>query len=384
MKPGRKANLPATLLDLPTPSAVIDLDRLKNNTERMVSRAHALGVRLRPHVKTHKCIEAARYQIGDHFGGITVSTLAEAAYFAAHQFTDITYGVPIAPGRMAQAAEVAQMGTHLNLLMDDLGMVDPLSKQAILSGVTFNVLVKVDCGYHRAGLLPDDPQLVSLAKAINQAPGLVFDGILTHAGNAYDCTSVDAIKGIAEEERRQAVYAADILRQSGLSVSTVSVGSTPTTSVVEDLTGVTEVRPGNYALFDVFQSAIGSCTRSDVALSVITEVIGRYPARDTLLVDAGALAMSKDPGAVHVSAEQDFGVVCHPISQQAILGLRLVSLSQEHGKVVMDSTTSGPVAVGDKLRILPNHSCLVTALYPTIYVVQGTQVVDQWRPARGW
>lgn len=384
MKSGHETALPATVFDLPTPCAVIDLDRLVRNTERMISRTHDLGVRLRPHVKTHKCVEAARYQVGNHFGGIAVSTLAEAEHFAAGQFSDITYAVPIAPGRVAHAVSLAQRLNRLNLLVDDPAVIHMLSAQSILKGVTINVLVKVDCGYHRAGLLPDDPRLVDLARKIEAAPGLVFDGILTHAGHSYDCVGVDAIGVVAEEERSKAVAAADILRSAGLSVSTVSIGSTPTISVVEDLTGITEVRPGNYALFDVFQASIGTCTQTDVALSVITEVIGNYQDRGWVLVDAGALAMSKDPGAVHVLSEQDFGIICDPVSQVPMPGIRLVGLSQEHGKVSMDSTRSGSLSLGDKLRVLPNHSCLVTALYETIFVVQGIQVVDRWRPARGW
>jgi len=380
----RYVPLPETLFDLPTPCAVIDLDRLESNTKRMIRRTHELGVHLRPHVKTHKCVEAARHQVGDHFGGITVSTLAEAERFAYAEFKDITYAVPMAPGRAARAAKLARRLDRLTLLVDDPAALEAMSKEAAALDVTFNVLAKVDCGYNRAGLAPDDPQLVQLVHRIANTASLTFDGVLAHAGHSYDCVDVDSIRLVAEEERRETVRAAEIIRASGLSVSTVSIGSTPTISVVDDLTGVTEVRPGNYALFDVFQSTIGTCDLQDVALSVVTEVIGKYYERGTILVDAGALAMSKDPGAVHVDGDQGFGVICQPASQRPIPGFRLTGLSQEHGKVSTDGVSDLQFEIGDKFRILPNHSCLVTALYTGIYIVRGTKVVDQWHPARGW
>ena len=170
----------------------------------------------------------------------------------------------------------------------------------------------------------------------------------------------------------------------GLSVDVVSVGSTPTACHADDLSGITEMRPGNYALFDMYQAHIGSCQSNEIALSVLTEVIGVYPNRNQILVDAGALALSKDAGAIHSGSEPSFGLVCdlncHPIP-----GLTVASLSQEHGKIVVDdSYQSRPLKVGDRLRILPNHSCLVTALFKELNVVENDVVIDRWQPVRGW
>jgi D-serine deaminase-like pyridoxal phosphate-dependent protein len=150
------------------------------------------------------------------------------------------------------------------------------------------------------------------------------------------------------------------------------------------LSGVTELRPGNYALFDVFQARIGSCSTSDVALSVLSEVIGVYPERNAVLIDAGALALSKDPGATHVAENSGFGVICD-LDLRPIPGLALLGLSQEHGKVLIEEGFSGELPkVGDRVRILPNHSCLVTALHPSLHVVDSGALVDEWRPVRGW
>lgn len=366
---------------LPTPAAVIDLPRLKRNTALMAKRAHAHGVHLRPHVKTHKCVEAARYQVADHFGGIAVSTLAEAEYFARAGFTDITYAVPLSPGRVAKACALSQSIEVLHVLVDSAAAVLALEREAADRQIVVSVLIKVDCGYHRAGLLPEDPALVSLAQQIHSLDALHFQGLLTHAGHSYDCVGVDAIRRVAEQERSMAVQAADRLREANLPVATVSVGSTPTMAVVENLEGITEIRPGNYALFDHFQADIGSCSQDDIALSVLTEIIGVYPERNTLLIDAGALAMSKDPGATHATGAHTFGCVCD-LAGRPIPDMKLIGLSQEHGK--LSTPNAHQYSIGDRLRILPNHSCLVTALYDVIHIQDGQEIIDAWHPVRGW
>jgi D-serine deaminase-like pyridoxal phosphate-dependent protein len=372
------------LSDLTTPAAVVDLGRLKSNTEWMSKRAHQLAVKLRPHVKTHKCIEAARYQVNGHSGAIAVSTLAEAEQFANAGFHDITYAVPLAPGRARRAAILSQRITSLQVLVDHEASVLALSEAMAITGGKIEVLVKIDCGYGRAGLEPSDLRLIPLVQQIEEHAQLEFVGVLAHAGHAYDCSSVDEIKAIAEIERSETVRAADRIRAHGIPVRVVSVGSTPTASHVEDLSGVTELRPGNYALFDLFQASIGSCSTSDVALSVLSEVIGVYPERDTVLIDAGALALSKDPGATHVTEDSGFGVICD-LDLNPIHGLALVGLSQEHGKVLIDEAFVGELPkVGDRIRILPNHSCLVTALHHLLHVVDSGSLVEEWSPVRGW
>ena len=364
-----------------TPAALVDLPRLKRNTERMSDRAQRLGVQLRPHVKTHKCVEAAKYQVAGHFGGITVSTLAEAATFGSAGFEDVTYAVPLSPGRAARAQELSETLAHLHLLVDHMDAVEALGARALARGHTQSVLIKVDCGYGRAGVTPEDPQLLALARKISDHPFLRFQGILTHGGHSYDCRGVEEILAVARQERAAILESAQRLTEASLAVHTISVGSTPTMAVVDHLDGVTEMRPGNYALFDRVQAMIGSCTMDDVALAVLTEVIGVYPERNTMLIDAGALALSKDAGAQHVSKGTSFGAVCD-LDRKRIPDLEIVGLSQEHGKI--HGTSLEKFSIGDRLLILPNHSCLVTALYERLHVWDGRKITDSWQPARGW
>ena len=164
----------------------------------------------------------------------------------------------------------------------------------------------------------------------------------------------------------------------------MSLGSTPTATAFERLDGVTEIRPGNYVLFDLFQASIGSCSLSDIALSVVTEVIAYSPKRHELLIDAGALAMSKDLGPTHLNDQVEYGMVCD-ISYTHLPHLSLVGLSQEHGKIKTSPTFDfDAITIGSRLRILPNHSCLVTALYDQLHIAHGSHVVDTWEPVRGW
>jgi D-serine deaminase-like pyridoxal phosphate-dependent protein len=370
--------------DLRTPAALIDLDALERNVARMGATAAHLGVRLRPHVKTHKTLEGARIQVRGQFGGITVSTLAEAMFFAAGGFSDITYAVPVPPAKLAEAADLAGRLDRFNLLVDHSDAAAAVEACARERGVVLSVFLKVDCGYHRAGVDPEHAESAALAARLAASPHLDFRGILTHAGQSYHCRTADEIRAVAAHERDVMAAFAGRLRAAGVRVDEVSVGSTPTLAVAADLTGITEVRPGNYAFFDATQAAIGSCALADVAFSVLLTVIGRYPERRELLLDGGALALSKDPGPVHVDPACGYGIVC-AAGGEPLPGWRVVSLSQEHGLArSAQPLPTGSFPIGSLLRIVPNHSCLAASLFERYAVVRGDLVVDEWCPARGW
>jgi D-serine deaminase-like pyridoxal phosphate-dependent protein len=345
-----------------------------------------LAVRLRPHVKTHKTLEGARLQLGRDDGPITVSTLAEARQFAAWGFRDITYAVPISPGRVEELEAFFQQGCRLTILLDSEITLNAVEDYARRFKKVVSVFLKLDCGYHRAGVQPTDPKAVTLAASMHDSAAIDFRGVLSHAGHSYSCVDRAGILKVAEEERSVTVAFANRLREAGVEVPEVSVGSTPTCSVVENLDGVTEIRPGNYLFFDGYQAAIGSCETSDIALSVLTTVIGSYPERNCVLVDSGALALSKDPGARHVTGGMPtFGLVCDPKSLRPLPGVRLGGLSQEHGQIEVEAGAPwDELRVGNKLRIIPNHSCLTAALFEQYWMVDGGGVVGSWKPIRGW
>ncbi len=364
--------------ELTTPAFLIERSILHRNCDRMRRKAQDSGVAFRPHVKTHKSVEIGRIQHGGWTGPITVSTLAEAEYFAANGFRDITYAVPIAPDKLPRAAALAARIERLSVLIDSERALRCIEEHFASHGRAFDVFLKVDCGYHRAGVDPDSPDSVRLAVAIARSEAARLQGLLTHAGHSYHARDVEDIRRVAAQELACLTRFRAILATEGLGETLRSIGSTPTASVVESFEDCDEVRPGNYVFYDAFQSAIGSCAVSDVAVSVLTTVVGSYPERATLIVDAGALALSKDLGPNHVDSQFGYGLVCDTSLRP--LPMRLVALSQEHGKIEAHSH----VPVGTRLRILPNHSCLTSAMFDRYHIVDRGKVVDQWKPVRGW
>ena len=371
---------------LPTPSLILDIDRARRNAARVGDRVRALGARLRPHVKTHKCIEVGRLQVAGHFGGITVSTLAEAAVFAANGFCDITYAVPIEPGKFGAVIAMVRDGVRLAVITDDLSIPAPLADAARAAGVpaaaTIDVWVKVDCGYHRCGVDPAGGTLPELVRRIGERHELRFAGLLTHAGHSYHVVGADALRAVAAAERDVMLEAASRLRAVGIDVPAISIGSTPTVTHVDHLDGIDEVRAGNYVFFDTTQAALGSATLDDCALSVLASVVHRDRARGHLVLDAGAIALSKDRGAALDGAEAGYGRLLS--LDGADLGLQVHSVSQEHGVVRVPDALFDQLPVGARVRVLVNHSCLTAAQHAEYQVLEGGRIVDRWAIHRGW
>jgi len=369
--------------NLKTPFLLLDAIRIRRNAERMSEIARRNNVRLRPHVKTHKCIEVARIQTAEHDGAITVSTLAEARAFGSNGFADITYAVPIEQGKFDQAIEIFNSGVKLNPLTDDAETAKALDAAAGNAGVRFDVFVKIDCGTHRVGVEPHAAEAIEIPRLISNADNLTFAGILTHAGHSYNAHTKDEILAVARHERDSMVELAERIRGLGIEVPTVSIGSTPTMSIIDHLDGVDEIRPGNYIFFDAFQATLGSCSFEDTALTVVTAVIHKDQTRKRLVVDAGAVALSKDRGPIGLDPDCGYG---HVLDLDGVeTGMRVTGMSQEHGEIeAAESSVFDRIKVGDRLRILANHSCLTAAQHSHYNVVEHGQIVDRWEIHRGW
>lgn len=367
------------LTELTTPAFLVDRARVEKNCATILDKARRSGVRLRPHVKTHKTVEAARLQHGGAHGPITVSTMAEAEFFAASGFDDITWAVPFDPAKLGRVDALAARA-RLQLLLDHPGALKALEERARSSSIRYRVYLKIDSGARRSGLEPDDPRLIDLARLIARSDAVDFRGVLTHAGHSYLARSRDEILRIAEEEAAVLTRTRALLAQPDLERS---LGSTPTAAVVERFPDCEEARPGNYVFFDAFQATLGSCTLDDVAVSVLVSVIGIYPGQNRIVVDGGALAFSKDTGPTHLEPRFGYGIVCD--AELRPLPMRLVSMSQEHGQItVHDRETLERLSIGTRLRVIPNHSCLTAAMFDHYRILDGDRVIDEWRPVRGW
>jgi D-serine deaminase-like pyridoxal phosphate-dependent protein len=361
------------MIDVETPALLLHQAVMERNLEQMAARAKRLGVALRPHIKTHKCFELGRRQAAHGAQGITVSTLFEADAFARGGFSDLMWAFPLDRTHLPHVQRIVEHGATLRVVVDDLDTA------RALSGSGLHVWLKVDCGYHRAGVDPSSRYGLEVARELGAERGLTFDGILSHSGHAYRTRNREEAAQVAEQERQVMVWFAELLRKDGLPVRGISVGSTPAMVAAKDLTGVTEARPGNYIFYDRTMVLIGCCEPRDVAVTVLATVVSHQPGAGHFVVDAGALSLSKDLGPTHLGLEAVYGEVKgHP-------ELRVASVSQEHGliRAAAPAAIEGKFKVGQQIEIIPNHSCLTEAHFDEYVVVQGDRMMDRWHIERG-
>ncbi|MDF1540044.1 MAG: alanine racemase [Candidatus Thorarchaeota archaeon] len=373
------------ICEIPTPAIIVDRVRVQENIRKMGDKAKTNNVSLRPHIKTHKCIEIGKLQKSEGAEGITVATLSEAKVFSDHGFNDITYAVPLSDDKIKIATELNSHIT-LNVMVDNSHLLQILSNKAQESQKEINVLVKVDCGYHRTGIDPSDQSSVNLVETISDTKWLNFKGILTHAGHSYSATSIAEIESVTLQEQEEMIQFAEKLREkdAGLYPEVISIGSTPTLTVDKDIpAAITEIRPGSYVYFDYTQVKLGSCGIADCSFSLLASIVSKQNNR--LVIDAGATALSKDVGPTHIEPDCGFGKFYADYKSARLDSASAITgLSQEHGKVAFgqDSFLT-EVKLDEKLRILPNHSCLTNNLFNKVYVVEDERVVDIWKIHQG-
>lgn len=370
---------------LPTPALLLDLDILERNLKRMQDRANKLSVVLRPHIKTHKCIQIGERQRKLGANGITVSTFYEAEQFAAAGFDDITWAFPLPP---VYATKVAQLADKiiLRVVVDSKEAKGHLDKVAQTNGNRIHVWLKVDSGNHRAGVDPNTKLAEELAESLAESKVLAFDGILTHAGHSYHAKTRAGILKVAHQERDVMLEFAERMRAKRIPIPAISIGSTPSMSVVDRLDGVDEIRPGNYCFHDYTMVALGVCGVEDCAVTVLASVISHQPGASHFITDAGALALSKDLGPTHLKNDMDMGTVYENYERKRLHAhIHVRGLSQEHGKVIAHGVDEieGRFRVGDRVRILENHSCLTVPNFEQYHVVREDEIVDQWRVLGG-
>lgn len=372
------------LAQLETPCLILDRDRIEANTRFMSERTRAAGVSLRPHLKTAKSAEVARLATRGHGGGITVSTLAEAAYFLDRGIPDLTYAVCIAPGKLTRVDDLAARGARLSLITDSPEVARVLAARAPAMSQPLRVLVEIDSGEHRTGVHCESDALLDIARVLHGAPGIELGGVLTHGGHSYACRSVAEVIEVAEGERRAVVRAAERLRHAGLPCPVVSAGSTPTAVHARSFEGLTELRPGVYMFYDLAQHGRGSCRAEDVALSVLATVLSHRPEHGRILIDAGGLALSKDRSANDFLPDAGFGWVVDAVTQERIGDLRVAAADQEHGFVEGTDLPYERLPIGSQVRVLPNHACMTAAAHGRYHVARGGEVIDTWDRTGGW
>ncbi|WP_421780337.1 alanine racemase [Kiloniella litopenaei] len=371
---------------LNTPALLLDKDVFEENCRVMQERVQEAEIKLRPHMKTAKALEAYHCATKDGFDGITVSTLAEADFFASGGVTDILYAVGIVPSKLSQAQRVQDKGVKLTLITDNPDAISVLDAEANRLGTTFPIMIEIDSGGRRGGVLTDSQDLLNLAKAIAASRCLSLEGVMTHAGHSYHFSTPEEIADIAEQERLSVVQAAERLLKSGFPCPVVSAGSTPTAVFAKSYEGLTEIRPGVYMFGDVDQMFIGACKQNEIAATVLASVIGHNKTAKRLLIDAGGLALSKDISASEFSSHTGYGLVCE-LNGEVIEELYVESVHQEHGLI---ASVSGDLPydkfpVGSRLRILPIHTCMTCAGFShyDVHSAEG-ELLGKWERVNRW
>ncbi|KQN03912.1 DSD1 family PLP-dependent enzyme [Sphingomonas sp. Leaf25] len=376
-----------TLATVETPCLVLDSDRMDRNIARLKAHLATLGVTLRPHLKTGKSVEVAGRVMETPEGPATVSTLKEAEQFADAGVRDLIYAVGIAPDKLPRVLALRARGVDVAVVLDTVEQARAVAAASRAAGVAIPALIEIDCDGHRSGVLPGDGgALLAIAGALVEGGDL--RGVMTHAGGSYAARGHDELRRLAEAERRSVVDAAATLRAAGFSCPVVSIGSTPTAHFATDLTGVTEVRAGVFVFFDLVMHGIGVCAIDDIALSVLGTVIGFQKEKGWILIDAGWMAMSRDRGTAKQPVDQGYGVVCK-VDGTPFPDLILADANQEHGIITVRPGSNGtlpPLAIGDRVRVLPNHACSTAAQHPAYHVVHGDDpaVVATWSRFGGW
>lgn len=371
-----------SLSSIRTPALLLDKGKMERNIDRLDGKLAGHSVALRPHVKTAKSVDAVAAMTSRWSGALTVSTLKEAEMFLAAGYRDLLYAVGIAPNKLPHAAALIAAGADLCLILDSADAARAVAQFGAQQGLSIPVLIEVDTDGNRAGVAPSNGALlIEIASLLSSGAGTQLRGVMTHGGASYSAADEDGLIAHAELERAGAVAAAGTLRAAGFETPVVSVGSTPTAFFARDLTGVTEVRAGVYVFFDLVMSGLGVCTRDEIALSVLTSVIGHQKEKGWILVDAGWTALSRDAG------RWGYGMVCDSGGRQ-VDDLVVSAANQEHGIVTSQSGSlpdPGKYPVGTLLRILPNHACATAAQHDRYHVLGksgGPETV--WRRFGGW
>lgn len=334
-----------SIADLDTPCLLVDLDRMEANIAGMAAMARSKGVALRPHIKTHKIPAIARMQIEAGAMGITVAKVSEAEAMFSGGITDIFVAYPVVtPAKAARAVALVQKGCSLILGADSLEGASVLSAAAESGGVEFKVRLEINTGMNRCGVTP--VEAAAVAAGIASLPGLYLDGIFTFRSSHFEGSAGRSLVDLGREEGEIMRDLAAQLREAGIALQSVSVGSTPTAPYCA-VPGVTEIRPGTYVFNDNLMVNEGAATPDQVALSVLSTVVSR-PKPDLATLDAGVKAFSGDVSPMEAGL---------PGHAQALDGSGLVldRMNEEHGILRLPSGVD--LRIGEQVRLIPNHVC---------------------------
>jgi D-serine deaminase-like pyridoxal phosphate-dependent protein len=349
----------AALPELETPALLIDLDVLEANLAEMAAVAARAGVGLRPHTKTHKSPEIARMQVAAGAAGITCAKLGEAEVMADAGLDDLLVAYPLVGEQKLRRLRALMERARVRVSLDSVEVAEGLGRVGRERGSGVEVLVEVDTGLHRLGR-PPGPPTAELVGRVARVPGVEVVGLLTHAGHAYRARTPSELRRLAEREVLDLVGTAALCRRAGVELREISVGSTPTARTGAFVEGVTEIRPGTYALNDTTMMRLGVATEAATAARVLVTVVAR-PDERRFVVDAGSKCFTSD----HMGTPGWLVVAGRPT-------LQMDFLSEEHG--VGHRTGDDDPRIGERLQVIPSHACTCANMFDLAYGTRGDRL----------
>lgn len=354
---------------LPTPQVLIDNPRVHANIDRMQQAASTHGIVLRPHAKTHKTLQIAQLQVQRGAVGICCAKLGEAEVFAASGLQDIRLPYPVHPVNASRVLALMERA-RISIIVDDVEVARGWSDAMIAERRELDVLVKVDVGFHRCGIDPESRDAVDAVRTIGDLPGLRLRGLLSHAGHGYAARSERELHEIARRERDWLI---ELASRAELEEPEISVGATPTARFSVELEGITELRPGNYVYFDRTQVGLGAATVADCALTVLARVVSR-PAGDRIILDCGSKTLTSDAARGFKPAPGYGDILLDLESGEIDNDIVIERLSEEHATV--KSSRRSELRTGDLVRVIPNHSCVVSNMVDAVQLVDGLELLE--------
>lgn len=372
-------SLGEALAALSTPTLLLDADRVRANVAAMVGAAQRAGVPLRVHLKTAKCAEVAALLRAEGVTRFAVSTVAEAAFFAARGCTDLLYTTPATPRKVP-----ALLATGAVAVVETLPMAQAVAAAAAGQGQRLPVMIELDVDGNRGGVPFPGPAFEALAAFAARSDELRLLGAMTYTGATYATTDPARHRAIAAAHDSALAEAGVQLRALGVADPILSTGGSPGVLVAPQGGATNEFRPGVFVFWDLFQAGLGVCAQDDIALSVLATVLSVRPERGEALVDAGALALSLDRSTARQPVDWGLGRVCD--AEGKPLGtLKVIGTSQEHGTLGGDPAAVAQLVPGQLVRILPNHCCLTAAAFPDYAVTEGGRLLaERWQRVNGW
>jgi D-serine deaminase-like pyridoxal phosphate-dependent protein len=358
--------------ELDTPVAIVDLDILENNIKDMADFAKNIGVHLRPHIKTHKVPEITIKQLVAGANGITCAKLGEAELMLNTTNVDDIFIANMIVGdekinRLLKLSEKCK----ISVAVDSVEVAQPISDLADKRGMKIPVIIKVDVGLRRTGVLYGKPT-VDLAEKLVKMKGIELIGVYTHEGHVYSGETFEDVRHIGLESAQMMIQTAEMLRDAGIRTDIISVGATPSAKITCTINGINETRPGTYVFNDYYQIKLGVVEEKNCALTILATVIS-VPADDRAVVDAGTKSFTSDKA-------QAFGIYGWI---KGMPDIQLIRAYEEHGVLKFDSSRI-KLKVGDKLEIIPNHVCPAVNLFDELFVVRNEKVETMWKvSARG-